>query len=172
MLLRHATRADAPAIAALHARSWQLAYRGDFSDHYLDVECPAERLQVWTERFATPNPDMITRVLEDPSGDLIGFCCTFLHYDTNGHYLDNLHVAAEHQGAGHGKRLLLDTANEVNKLDPEGEIYLLVLTSNSPAIAFYERMGGRLGKVSTKDLAGTLVEVVAVHWRVAVLGAC
>lgn len=168
LVLRPASSSDAPAIAALHARNWQLAYHGDFPDHYLDVECPSERLEVWTERFARVNPDMITSLVEE-GDNLAGFCCTFFEQDEHGSYLDNLHVAPEYQGQGLGKRLLVDAARRVVERNPEGEIYLVVLTSNKPAIAFYERMGGRFGEISIRNLAGTPVEVIAVHWRSAEL---
>jgi len=168
LTIRPATPADVPAIAALHARSWQLAYRGDFTDHYLDVECPVERLEVWTNRFAQPNPDMLTTVAE-VGGVIVGFCCTFYAFDAYGSYLDNLHVAPEYQRQGVGKQLLADAARRVAQRDPDGEIYLLVLTSNAQAITFYQRRQGRFGEVKTKDLAGTEVEVVAVHWRVRAL---
>ncbi|MEM6768978.1 MAG: GNAT family N-acetyltransferase [Bacteroidota bacterium] len=161
---RAATPADAPAIAALHAASWQAAYRGDFSDHYLDVECPAERLAVWTERFAAPNPNMVARVLEEDGKRIVGFCCTFYDYDEHGSYLDNLHVAKDYHGWGFGRTLMVDTARQLADRDPNGSFYLVVLTSNQAAIGFYERMGGRFGKVSHRNLAGNTVEVVAVHW--------
>ncbi len=163
---RAATRADAPAIASLHARSWQTAYRGDFSDHYLDVICPAERLEVWTQRFAAPNPDMITRVLVADEEEVVGFCCTFFNYDEHGSYLDNLHLAEAYQGMGFGRALMVDTARQLADRDPDGNFYLVVLTSNTAAIGFYERLGGRFGETSQRDLAGNVVEVIAVHWRV------
>lgn len=161
MIIRTATLNDATAIAALHARSWQIAYRGDFTDHYLDVECPAERLGVWTKRLSQPEPNMHCAVVYEQD-DLAGFCCTFDQYDEHGAYLDNLHVAPEYQGRGLGKQLLKDAAHRVAAKD----IYLVVLTSNTSAISFYERMNGRLGFTKMFDLAGTLVEVVSVHWEV------
>ena len=160
--LRTARPTDAPAIAALHARNWQQAYRGDLPDHYLDVKCPAERLRTWTERFATPNPKMHCAVFED-GGRLAGFCCTFDDYDAHGAYLDNLHVADEYRGQGLGEQLLRNAARRVNN----PELYLVVLTSNVAAIRFYERLNARRGAVETRELAGLPVEVVGMHWETA-----
>lgn len=163
---RAAAPTDVAAIAALHAASWQTAYRGDFSDHYLDVTCPAERLEVWTRRFAAADPNMITRVLASEGEQIVGFCCTFYDYDEHGSYLDNLHVLQEYHGHGFGRVLMVDTARQLAERDPDGSFYLVVLTSNTSAIGFYERMGGRFGEVSKRTLAGNEVEVVAVHWQV------
>jgi len=156
MTIRTATPDDAAAIAALHARSWQSAYRGDFTDHYLDVECPSERREAWTQRFVAPDPAMYCAVVYDED-QLAGFCCTFDHYDGHGAYLDNLHVAPEYHGRGLGKQLLRDAAGRVSAEN----IYLVVLTSNTSAIAFYERMKGRFGPAEMRELAGTPVEVVS-----------
>lgn len=164
MFPQTAKSANAPAIAALHARSWQRAYRGVFSDHYLDVECSVERLKTWTERFAKPDPKQHCSVIFDQD-QLAGFCCTFASYDEHGAYLDNLHVASEYQGKGLGRLLMQDAARGV----PDDEIYLVVLVSNAPAIAFYRRMNGRMGHTKTIDLAGTLVEVISVHWKTSAL---
>ncbi|MFT7121615.1 MAG: ribosomal protein S18 acetylase RimI-like enzyme [Neolewinella sp.] len=166
MELRTATPNDAPAIAALHARNWQIAYRGDFPAHYLDVECPVERLDVWTKRFANSDPNMLTTIAEK-TGKMVGFCCTFQAQDEHGSYLDNLHVTPEMRGQGLGKILMRDAAKLVNT----DEIYLFVITTNSSAIGFYEHLGGRLGKTKTINLAGTELEVVSIHWESAKLAA-
>jgi ribosomal protein S18 acetylase RimI-like enzyme len=111
---------------------------------------------------------VLTTVAE-AGGIVVGFCCTFYAHDQHGSYLDNLHVAPEYQQQGVGKQLLADAARRVAQRDPDGDIYLLVLTSNAQAITFYQRMQGRFGEIKTKDLAGTEVEVVAVHWGVKAL---
>lgn len=163
MTYRSAVPADAPAIAALHAASWQVAYRGDFSDHYLDVDCPAERLVVWRERFRKPDPGMVVTLAEE-GNRLRGFCCTFLDYDEQGSYLDNLHVAPDTKGQGIGKALLQDAIKQTCKRAADCRLYLWVLTSNQRAIGFYEYLGGRLGNSTTKNLAGNAVTVVRISW--------
>ncbi|MEO0732381.1 MAG: GNAT family N-acetyltransferase [Bacteroidota bacterium] len=164
---RLATPADAPAIAHLHATSWQHTYRGAFSDHYLDREVHTERLTVWTERFATPNPAMLILLAEEGSA-LRGFCCTFLGYGPDGHLLDNLHVAPGYHGRGIGKALMQRSAARIAARDPDREIYLWVLTDNTPAIAFYERLGGRPGRTEIQELGtGNHVPARAMYWSVA-----
>ena len=55
--LRLAILADAPAIAALHADSWRFAYRGAYSDEYLDGPVFEDRARVWQERMLSPRPN-------------------------------------------------------------------------------------------------------------------
>ncbi|SEQ40775.1 GNAT family N-acetyltransferase [Neolewinella agarilytica] len=163
--LRHANPADVAGIANLHAQSWQLTYRGTFSDDYLDHEAPAERLATWTERFATPNPEMLVTVAEK-EGSIVGFYCTFLHYSEDGHMLDNLHVRPGLQGHGIGPKLMRDAAERVSQHDPDGTIFLWVLTDNEGAIRFYERHGGRRGRTQQLVLAGNKVEAIMMSWPV------
>lgn len=140
---RVATADDVENIARLHARSWQLHYRGPYPDKFLDEEVEEERLQVWTKRYSAPNPNQYNLLALD--GDqLCGFGCIFLHYDAEwGTLLDNLHVAPEYKGHGIGRELMRRTASWAYERAPEEFYHLMVLATNTPAIQFYERMGGR-----------------------------
>lgn len=142
-----------------------MTYRGAFSDDYLDREAPAERLAVWTERFATPNPKMLVTIAEGEAGAL-GFCCTFLDYSPDGHMLDNLHVRPGLHGQGIGRKLMRDAAQRVSPHDADGEIFLWVLTGNEGAIRFYERLGGRRGRHQQLSLAGNKVDAIMMSWPV------
>jgi len=48
MLLRPAQPADAAAVARVHVRSWQVAYRGLLPDEYLDGLQPEDRAPHYT----------------------------------------------------------------------------------------------------------------------------
>ncbi|WP_420458758.1 GNAT family N-acetyltransferase [Neolewinella sp.] len=160
---------DAPRIAALHARSWQENYTAAMSATYLQQEAPAERLAVWTERFAHPAPGMRVLLAEDDDGELLGFSCLFLdHHSEDGSLLDNLHVRADQQGTGLGKRLMQATARLVLAEAQNDKLYLWVLDSNTRARAVYERLGGRVGRSEQHHMPGTGPEGVAatsMHWR-------
>jgi hypothetical protein len=49
-VIRDATATDAAAIAGIHVRSWQSAYRGMIDDVVLDGLSVARRASDWTER--------------------------------------------------------------------------------------------------------------------------
>jgi GNAT superfamily N-acetyltransferase len=54
MLLRRAEPGDEEAVARVHVRSWQVAYRGLLPDDYLDRLSPADRAGRYT--FAAVGP--------------------------------------------------------------------------------------------------------------------
>lgn len=165
-MLVNATAADAPAIAALHALSWQKTYRGAMTDDYLDHEAPADRLRVWTERFAANAANMQVTVSKNKNDQLEGFACVFAsHSPADGHLLDNLHVHPTGHGKGLGKCLMQHAAQRLLDTGHRGELYLWVLTANLPAIGFYERMGGRPGRVEMQDfVGGQRVEAIMMSW--------
>ena len=67
---RMAEQGDAQAVAALHTDSWQRHYRGAYADAFLDDEVPGFHLELWTSRFASPDPGACTVLAElDQAGD-------------------------------------------------------------------------------------------------------
>jgi hypothetical protein len=87
---RLATVDDIPAIAALHAKSWQIHYRGSLRDDYLEGPVIQDRLRVWQDRLCKPAVDQwIMTAWEGET--LVGFICIFLNDDpSHGALLDNL----------------------------------------------------------------------------------
>ena len=132
---------DAEAIAHLHAESWRRNYRGAYSDAFLDGDVVADRLAVWSELLAEPDPRRHTLVAED--GLLVGFANTLFDHDREwGALLDNLHVTGEHKRRGIGSRLLSMTAHAVIARPQGSGLYLWVLEQNVDAQAFYGARGG------------------------------
>ncbi len=147
--LRLATRDDAPAIADLHADSWRFAYRGAYSDEYLDGPVFEDRAGVWEERMSSPPANQHVTLAED--GDaLVGFVCAYGADDEHwGTLVDNLHVRPDRHGQGIGKRLLAEVAEWCLTEYPAGGLYLWVLEQNSRARRFYESLGAK--DVETKS---------------------
>jgi GNAT superfamily N-acetyltransferase len=140
-LFRAACPGDAPAIAALHADSWQRHYRGAFSDAFLDHDAAGYLLPLWTARLATPDPRART-ILAERDGTVAGLAHTLLGHDaTRGAFLDNLHVAHELKRQRIGTRLLTLTAQAVLDCSPASGLYLWVLEQNTDARAFYTARG-------------------------------
>jgi GNAT superfamily N-acetyltransferase len=138
---RPAAAEDAGAIAALHADSWRLHYRGAYSDASLACPFPGDRLVVWVDRLREPDPRSWTIVAEGAEGP-VGFAHTIFEADPHwGALLDNLHVIPGAKRAGIGSRLLALTAEAV--LVRGTGLYLWVLEQNVDGRAFYEARGGR-----------------------------
>jgi GNAT superfamily N-acetyltransferase len=143
MQLRIATPDDAVAIAHLHAESWRVAYRGQYSDAYLDGDVFADRRQVWTRRF-NPPPNNQHVILAIEGAEPLGFVCAYANDDaTWGTLVDNLHVQPGMHRHGLGRVLLAAAAKWSAEHHPQAGLYLWVLEGNSNARAFYEHLGGQ-----------------------------
>lgn len=166
--LRLMTPADADTIAALHASSWRSAYRGVFTDHYLDHEADAERREVWRARLRGDAPGGDWGVVaEDDAGRLLGFAYVMPGHDPIwGDYLDNLHVAPGLKGGGIGRRLMQAVAERLRRDGSARPLYLWVLEVNTAARGFYERLGAELTDRQLSDpLAGQQHPVWRCVWR-------
>lgn len=159
---------DLHPIAQLHAQSWQQNNRGILDDYFLDHLIHASRLKAWTQIFANPadNQHIITA---KANGKLCGF--TRL-YDKKGSeygiYLDSLHVAKEWKGKGIGRQLMHLAGQWVATHYPNKGMNLLVLAQNTPAIGFYERIGGQRVATVLLDLGdetGRLGDTYRYYWE-------
>jgi ribosomal protein S18 acetylase RimI-like enzyme len=166
--LRAMTAADADAVALLHAASWRGAYRGVFSDDYLDHEADAERRVAWQARLAREAPGSDWGlVAEDATGRLLGFAWVQPDHDpTWGDYIDNLHVAPDLKGGGIGRRLMQGVAERLQRDGSTRPLYLWVLEVNTAARAFYERLGAEVTDRQISDpLGGREHPIWRCVWR-------
>ena len=142
MEYRRATARDIEAIAGLHADSWRRHYRGAYTDAFLDDEAATFLGDMWSGRFAAPDPGTRT-ILAERDGRVVGLAHTVLgRHPTWGALLDNLHVSYDLKRQGVGTRLLALTARAVLDAAPASGLYLWVLEQNAAARAFYEARGG------------------------------
>ncbi|MEX1195602.1 MAG: GNAT family N-acetyltransferase [Dehalococcoidia bacterium] len=141
MNYREATRDDTLAIATLHAESWQVAYRGAYSDDFLDGPVLQDRIAVWERRMSSPRADRFVVLAED-GGEIAGFACAYGADDERrGTLLDKLHVRRDLHRRGVGARLISEIAKWCIANYPGTGLYLGVLEQNASARAFYERLG-------------------------------
>jgi GNAT superfamily N-acetyltransferase len=144
-----ATGDDAPAIAALHAESWRFAYRGAYSDEYLDGPVYEDRARVWQERMSSPPRNQHVILAED--GDTLVVCAYGADDERWGTLVDNLHVRPDRHGQGISKQLLASVASWCRAEYVGAGLYLWVLEQNSRARRFYESLGAK--DVETKSSA-------------------
>lgn len=144
LVLRPMTGADVDVVAALHVASWRTAYRGIFTDDYLDTAAGAERQAHWTRRLKSPQPLQAGFVAEQ-QGVPVGFCYLIADADPErGTLLDNLHVVEAARGSGLGRRLLARAAEEIAARHWPRGLHLWVFDANTGARRFYERHGAGL----------------------------
>ncbi|MGC4190239.1 MAG: GNAT family N-acetyltransferase [Thermomicrobiales bacterium] len=169
MKVRAARLEDAPAIAAVHVRTWQDVYRGHMPDAFLDALTPERRRPFWDRMLAEAAPPWATFVAEDEAGTVVGFCsvgpsrapdsldgASRPSSETGEVY--SIYVLPDRQGRGAG-RMLLDAVCDALRENGFAEAVLWVLAGNAPAIGFYERMGWRPdGAAKQEDIGGTTIE--------------
>lgn len=142
--VRVASTDDAFAVAAVHVRSWQCAYRGLIPDAYLDALSIEQRSEVWSRILAdTDLPRTGAFVLED-GDDVIGFAHVAPTRDddlpASTGEVTGIYIVPSSWGRG-GGRLLIAAAQESLKAAGWARAALWVLEGNLRARAFYERQG-------------------------------
>lgn len=158
--------ADAGPIAALHAVSWQTAYRGVLRDDFLRGPVLANRRELWTTRLAPPLARDQIVLVEDRAGEIQGFACAFLDADPEwGTLLDNLHVLPSLKGQGLGGRLMSQIARCVLQHGSTQRLHLWAYEQNLGARRFYERLGGEATALVTEPAPdGSPVNAVRYCW--------
>ena len=150
--IREAEPQDAEAIASIHVRSWQAAYRGLLTDDYLDSLSVSDRLEMHRQMLASPG-ERRSWVAEE-SGRVLGFAVTGPSQDADADErtgeLYAIYLDPERFGRGIGKRLL---DHSIGDLRGRGfrTATLWVLEANEGARGFYEREGWRADGLTTTE---------------------
>lgn len=156
--LRQATARDADTIAAMHAASWAVTYRGLLPDGFLDAGLADNRRVHWQEQLRGRDADAQAVFIAEQAGQPIGFVCVKQERDhPDDVLLDNLHVLAPHQGTGAGK-LMVARATDWARARGASRLYLYALEGNNRAIAFYERQGWRHTGTESDQIGGIAVQ--------------
>jgi len=144
-VIRRATAADAPALAALHVRSFHHAYPDIVPAEILAAVTVEEFVEKW-ERWLGPEALGPTFVAETDER-IFGLCAL------ERARVRNLHVEPAAQGAGLGSALLTHAEAALREADfAHGE--LLVFAANGLARTFYERHDWTTGGVVVEDPSG------------------
>ncbi|MFI8519664.1 GNAT family N-acetyltransferase [Streptomyces sp. NPDC085481] len=172
MPIRVALPSDAPAIAAVHVRSWQSAYRGLVPAPYLAGLDVGERTEVWRERLSAPGAPVVL-VAEGDAPDVVAFAC-FRPWPDGGldaavtAEVSALYALPEVWGRGVGRALLAAT---VAAMAAAGfrDAGLWVLEGNVRARAFYEAAGWRPDGASAREETGGRL-LTEIRYRAGLFG--
>ena len=140
---RSAVEPDAAGIAEVHVRTWQVAYRGQVPDDYLDSLSVDDRAERWKEILADLEPRAEVLVAED-GGVVVGFASTLKSRDADAApgtgELAALYVSPARWDHGVGRGLI---GLAVEHLGAAGfaTATLWVLATNTRARRFYEAGG-------------------------------
>ncbi|MBX9730694.1 MAG: GNAT family N-acetyltransferase [Sphingomonas sp.] len=162
--VRRANAADSAAIGALHVAAWRETYAGLLSQAEIEAMSVAARTAQWRAQISAGTARGVY-VAEEQDG-IIGFgACTserdpaLVAAGYTGE-VPALYILRRGQGRGTGRLLMRAMAR---RLIAEGDrnMALWVLSTNTPARAFYERLGG---KIVTERGTGHDAET-AYGWR-------
>lgn len=141
VMVRPARTDDALAVAGVHVRSWQAAYRGLLPDAYLDGLRPEERMTRYT--FDSDDPVVPHTVVAVDSGVLCGFATTGRCEDPEAPgagELQALYVDPSSWGAGSGRTLIEEARSRLGELGFTTAV-LWVVVGNERARRFYRLDG-------------------------------
>lgn len=141
MLLRPAEPEDAMAVARVHVRSWQAAYRTLLPDEYLDQLRPEDRAQRYD--FANDDPLKPRTIVAIEQGSIYGFATTApsRDMDLKDHgEIYALYVDPEQWGRGIGVALVSAARGHLFEFGFRNAL-LWVLAGNVRAERFYRRDG-------------------------------
>jgi ribosomal protein S18 acetylase RimI-like enzyme len=153
MRIREAEPKDAQAIAEVHVRSWQAAYRGQLTDEYLDGLSVEERLEQHRRSLEQPRAEWRTWVA-DHEGTVTGFAVTGPSEDADAEPSTGevyaIYLEPDRVGTGLGRELF---EHAVADLRERGfsVVTLWVLESNERARRFYEVAGWRADGTQTNE---------------------
>jgi GrpB-like predicted nucleotidyltransferase (UPF0157 family)/L-amino acid N-acyltransferase YncA len=166
--LRLASPEDAPAIAEIHVRGWDV-YRGLVPDHYLDGLDPAQYALRWAEWLAEPEdgPRGFTYVAEDPPGSVLGFANSGAERNLGRPDLGEvraIYVAERARGRGAGQLLMVASGRRLRRLGFRS-LMIWVLEANTAARRFYEALGGHPDQERRRPIGGIELREIGYHWE-------
>lgn len=165
MEIRDARRGDAAVIAAVHAGTWQAAYRGHLPEAFLarltEDEPMRRRAAFWREQLATAQEGRVVLVAED-DGAIVGFVWVGPSRDDDATprtaELYAIYVLESHWDRGVGWELH-DRALAALAHRGAERVTLWVLATNERARGFYERQGWRsTGETKTETMGEVELE--------------
>ena len=157
--IRRAVQADAPAIAAVHERSWRQAYRGILPHRALETMVNRRDVNWWRRAIRQS-----TRVLTlDVGGEVAGYATigpNRVRSLPQGGEVYELYLAPEYQGLGFGQRLFLAARRDLVVHGQRGCV-VWVLEDNAPAGRFYRNAGGRDVAEGSETFDGRVLNKIA-----------
>src|SRR5215831_2109304 len=133
IIVRDAKLEDAEAAATIYVNTWQVAYRGQIPDDYLNSLDVVSRTKHWKEKLSNPSPSTRNLVAE-VNQKIVGFCdigksCDADATDDIGEVFA-IYIDANFMGKGIGTTLLNEALNSLQGFGFKSAT-LWVLASNT-----------------------------------------
>jgi ribosomal protein S18 acetylase RimI-like enzyme len=162
-MVRPAALDDAAEIARVHVATWRSTYRGLLPDDFLASLSEAH----YTERWRRVIGEGANRVfVVDEAEGIAGFASGGRERAGETGFAGELYALYILEGAqrrGHGRELVRAVAGALRELHLP-DMIVWVLRDNSPARAFYERLGGTYVRAQPITIGATTLEEVSYGW--------
>jgi GNAT superfamily N-acetyltransferase len=153
--VRDATTQDARAIAVVHVRTWQEAYRGLVPDEFLDSLDIERRIAAYAEHGTIGDAGSPLYVAE-ADDNIVGFSKIGPSPDEDGvGEVGAIYVRAAHWDTGAGRELMRTSLDWLGPRFRESTLW--VLAENDRARRFYEKGGWRFDGTTKDDDRGSFV---------------
>lgn len=145
--IRRADVNDAALLAAARRSAWDATYRGIYPDAWIDEYDLAAQTQ--REKARLEQPDYTAYLVMDGSR-----CAGYFSYGAPGHgaykdfsfCLNSLYLLPPYQRMGLGRRIFAQVRQAARERKLDG-FFCGCNVHNLPARQFYEKMGGRAGRI-------------------------
>jgi len=159
-VVRHATAADAEAIARIHVRTWQVAYAHVFPQEELASLSVERRVEGWRRALGERGEPVL---VAERDGQVAGFASAGPSREEGGvGELYAIYVEPDAWGTGLGRELMREVERRL-LADGYEQAELWVLEDNPRARRFYEAAGWEPGDMRPIAVFGT--EVPEIRYR-------
>ena len=165
MTVRPACEEDIPSIARVHVDSWRTAYRGIVADSFLAALSYQKNEERHRRYMALPGA--IYLAAESPQAGIVGFLSGGPERSGDRHFpgeLNAIYILRPHRRHGIGRALVQEWAATLRRAAINAAL-VWVLAENRPAIAFYERLGGKRLREQTIEIGGERLKELAYGWE-------
>jgi len=165
MTVRPAREEDIPSVARVHVQSWRTTYRGIVPDAFLNGLSCQKKEEGHRRHLA--EPDAIYFVAELPRDGIVGFLMGGRERSGNVQFpgeLYAIYVLDQHHRQGIGSALVGQWAASLRRAAVNSAL-VWVLADNKPAIAFYQRLGGRQLDERMIEIGGASMKELAFGWE-------
>lgn len=141
MEIRAADQRDIPALVALKRQCWEETYRGIYPDEKIDTFSPSQHAARFQLLVEDPDRHLFIAEVEGRAAGYLEYGLPLRPFRTFRREIGLLYLLREFQHKGYGRQLFCLGRDAIYR---EGETQFFVSCNkyNTPAIAFYKRMGG------------------------------
>ncbi len=157
MNIRPAHVDDAGAIASVHVRTWQRAYRGIVPDGYLDSLSVERREISWREALARATSEVwVAEAAAGPVGWIAFGGCRDADASADTGEVEALYVLPDYWSTGTGRELWLRARSRLRERG-FGRVTLWVLSDNARAVRFYVAAGFAAAMQRNIEIGGAVL---------------